>query len=70
MVRALLDNSVAGTPDETQFSGDDGGKARSYAMNFVFPSVGAGAHTVKMQFRSHSGGNVFIHRGTTILNYK
>jgi hypothetical protein len=71
MVRALLDNAVVGLPEETQFTGtDDFNAARSYAMNFVFPSVAAGAHIVKMQFRSFSGGNVFVHRGTTIVNFK
>jgi hypothetical protein len=69
-VRALLDGSVVGEPADTQFTGDDGAIARSYAMNFAFPGVGPGTHTVQMQFRSFDGGAVFIHRGTTTVLYK
>jgi hypothetical protein len=68
-VRALLDG-VAGTPADTQFTGDDTVIARSYAMNFVFTPVAAGAHTVQMQFRSSNGQTVFVNRGTTIVDYK
>jgi hypothetical protein len=66
LVRALLDGA-AGNPADTQFEGDSGIWATSQAMTFVFPNVPAGAHTVRMQFRSNGGGSVFIHRGTVLV---
>jgi hypothetical protein len=69
-VRALLDGATAGTPSETQFSGDDGVYARSYSMDFVFPVVPPGPHILQMQFRSNGGGDVFIHRGVTSVNHR
>jgi hypothetical protein len=70
MVRALLDGAVAGNPSETQFEADSpSGYAVSHTMNFTFSAVAPGTHTIRMQFRSFSGGPVFIHRGTTIVLY-
>jgi hypothetical protein len=69
-VRALLDGAVAGNPSETQFEAESpSGYAVSHAMNFTFSAVAPGTHTIRMQFRSFSGGSVFIHRGTTIVLY-
>ena len=74
-VRALLDGVTAATPAQTQFSGDDdedgdGRWARSHAMNFVFPSVSPGGHTITMQFRSSDGGAVFTHQHTTLVEHR
>ena len=69
-VRALMDGATPGTPNETQFSGVDGLVARSYSMDFVFPAVTPGAHTIQMQFRSGTGLDVFIHRGVTTVNHR
>lgn len=60
-VRAVLDN-VAGSPSEYQFAGADGTWAVSHAVEFVFPSVSPGAHTVKIQWKSFDGASVFVHR--------
>ena len=74
-VRPLLDGGTLATPVETQFSGDDdeeqdGRWARSHAMNFVFPSVSPGGHTIQMQFRSFDGGQVNIHQHTTLVDHR
>lgn len=73
-VRPILDGSNA-TPGETQFSGDDDENgnsqwARSHAMNFVFPSVSPGAHTIVMQFHTLFGHSVYTHQHTTLVEHR
>jgi hypothetical protein len=70
MVRAVLDGSVVGTPAETQFDTDSPGFSRTHAAQFVFPSVAQGPHTVRIQFRSFFGGQVWLHRGVTAVASK
>jgi hypothetical protein len=69
-VRAFLDNTTAAVPGEVQFSGDDGNRYRAHSYDFIFPSVAPGAHVLRMQFRSGTGGDtVFIKRRTTIVQH-
>jgi hypothetical protein len=70
-VRALLDGTSL-APGETQFSGDDDEDAdfmyaRSHAFTWVADAVAPGPHIVRIQFRSHFGGDVFLHRGVTTV---
>jgi hypothetical protein len=73
-IRARLDNTTTATPSDVQLSGDDdededGRWARSHAHIFVFPSVPAGTHTLRMEWRS-SGGAVTIHRRTMLMQHR
>ena len=75
MVRALLDGVTAGSPSEVQFSGDDDEDAdftwaRSHAFNFAFNGVVPGVHTITIQFRSLSGGSVFVHKPSMFVNHR
>ena len=75
MVRALLDGATVGSPSEVQFSGDDdedadSNWARSHAINFAFKNVTPGVHTITIQFRSFSGGSVFVHRPSMFVNHR
>jgi hypothetical protein len=38
-------------------------------MNYICPSVSAGDHTAKIQFRSRFGGKVALDYRTTIVRY-
>jgi len=75
MVRALLDGVTAGSPSEVQLSGDDdedadGSWARAHGYNFAFNGVTPGVHTITIQFRSNSGGSVFVHRPSMFVNHR
>jgi hypothetical protein len=59
-IRAVLDGTVIAEPGQVFLSGDDDEDqdfrtARSHAMNFVFPSVAPGTHTVSIQWRNAGG---------------
>lgn len=59
-VRARLDGVTTGAPGFVLWTSDhdedaDGQGFSVYAFDFVFPSVAAGGHTVRMQWRSTSG---------------
>jgi hypothetical protein len=74
MVQAYLDG-VPMQPGEVQFSGDDdqdadGAWARSQSYTWVASAVPAGGHTVEIGYRSFFGGSVFIHRRTTVVQFK
>jgi hypothetical protein len=74
-VRPLLDGGTVAVPSQTQFSGDDdengdGRWARSHDMNFVFPSVAPGSHSLVMQFASFAGGTVYVHQHTTLVEHR
>ena len=74
-VRARLDGVTVGSPSEVQLDGDsdedgDGKWARSHAFNFAFTNVTPGLHTITIQWRSLSGGTVFVHRRSMFVHYR
>lgn len=75
-VRARLDDAVTAAPGVIQFSGDDDEDlddryARSHAFTFIFPSVGAGSHFVRMQYRTVDFfREVTIHKHTVVVQHR
>jgi hypothetical protein len=74
-VQAILDGATVAAPGEVQLSGDDdeegdGHWARSHSFTFAFPSVSAGSHTIKVQFRSFDGKIVFVHKRSLAVSHK
>jgi hypothetical protein len=68
-VQAVLDGSTIGLPGFVQFTGSDNTWASAHAYTFVFPNVSLGTHTVKIQFSSFLGTQVFIHRPSVVVHY-
>jgi hypothetical protein len=68
-VRAVLDGSTIALPGEMAFATNDGANGFSRAVQFIFPSVAPGSHSVQIQFRSLSGESVAMGRHSTIVQY-
>jgi hypothetical protein len=73
-IRAVLDGAVVGSPLSVRFSGDDdedgdNRNARSHAMNFVFPGVAPGTHTVSIQWAAASGTVQAVNR-TLLVHHR
>ncbi len=64
-VRAYLNNNMAGLPVEASLLSYNGA-----TMQFVFRNVAAGANTLRIQFRSNSGSQVFVSRTVTTVLYQ
>jgi hypothetical protein len=74
-IRAVLDGVTVAGPGEVQLAGDtdennDGKWSRSYAMQFAFPAVSPGAHTVTIQWRSFFSTSVSINKGSMVVQHK
>jgi hypothetical protein len=74
-IEAVLDGVTVAGPGEVQLAGDtdenaNGEWSRSYAMQFAFPAVSPGTHTVTIVWRSFFGGSVSINRGSMIVQHK
>ncbi len=70
-IQALLDGASLGAPSPVQLVGGSADTfSDSYSMQFVWPSVAPGVHTVKIQFRSFEGGSVAVNRGTLVVQHK
>jgi hypothetical protein len=54
-------NNVECAPGEYQYAANDGAFAFAHAANFECPVV-VGSNTIKIQFRSFDGAQVFMHR--------
>jgi hypothetical protein len=68
-LRVVLDGSVIAAPGDIQYEGyTEISTARSF--DFVFPAVAAGAHTVRVEWRSFNGGIIFMHDRTITLHYR
>jgi hypothetical protein len=67
MVRAYLDHAV-GLPSEMQFN-ESISQTETRSATFIFPSVAAGAHTLRMQFATPDASNITIMRHSTIVHY-
>jgi hypothetical protein len=61
-----VSNGAECLPGEYQFSGADTTWAVSHGTNFTC-KVAVGANTIKMQWRSNSGGSVFMHRRAMLV---
>jgi hypothetical protein len=75
MIQALLDGTRASKQTDVLFSGDDdedsdGKWARAHAWVFDFKNVTAGSHTITIQWKSYSGGQVFMHQRTMVILHK
>jgi len=62
-------------PGEVIFSGDDdqdddGSWARSQSYTWAVGKVAAGSHVVQMRFRSLNGGEVFMHKRSTVVLFR
>jgi hypothetical protein len=67
-IRAVIDGNVVGLPQDQQWDSS----TVSYRANggsFIFPSVAPGAHSLRMQLRTHSGTGVGVRERNTILYY-
>jgi uncharacterized phage protein gp47/JayE len=74
-IQAVLDGASVAAPGEVQLAGDTDENAnsewsRSYAMQFAWPSVAPGTHTVTIQWRSFFSSSVFINKGTMVVQHK
>jgi hypothetical protein len=72
---AVLDGVTIAGPGEVQLAGDtdengDGKWSRSYAMQFAWPTVAPGTHTVSIQWRSFFGTTVSINKGSLVVQHK
>lgn len=70
LTQAVLDGTTICSPAGNVFASDSlSGDLADHAMNYICPSVSAGAHTVKIQFRSRFGHKVVLDFRTTIVRY-
>jgi hypothetical protein len=69
-IRTVLDGTTVGAPGEIQFEGSSATWATSRAFNFLFTDVKAGTHTIKMQWYSFFGGDVFVHKRSMFVHHK
>jgi hypothetical protein len=70
LTRAVIDGSTICIPAGNIFASDSpSSDLADHAMNYICPTVGAGNHTAKVQFRSRFGGKVAIDFRTTIVRY-
>jgi hypothetical protein len=65
----LMPGEIASEPGQMQFESASPLRILTRSATFVFPDVPAGEYTVKMQYRSRSGGTVWVHRGVTVVSY-
>ena len=70
VTQVVLDGSTVCLPADNVFASDSpSSDLAAHAMNYICPSVTAGNHTVKVQFRSRFGGQVALDYRTTIVRY-
>jgi len=70
VTQVVLDSRTVCTPGDNLFASDSpSGDASVHAMNYICPTVAAGSHTVKVQFRSRYGSKVALDYRTTIVRY-
>jgi hypothetical protein len=70
LVRVFLDNNMLCMPAGNIFASDSpSSDLADRAMNYLCPTVGAGNHTVRVQWRSRFGGKVALDFRTTIVRY-
>jgi hypothetical protein len=70
VTEAVLDGTTVCLPADNIFASDSPSNDLAvHAMNYICPTVTAGAHTVKIQFRSRFGGQVALDYRTTIVRY-
>lgn len=71
LVRVVLDANTVCTPTNNLFGAQGSSDLPAdRAMNYICPSVSAGAHSVKVQFASRFGGKVGLQYRTTIVRYE
>lgn len=68
-VRALLDSTTIAQPGEMLFATNDAGAGQVRTVNFIFPLIAPGSHTIRMQWRSLTGAGVVMGRHSTIVHY-
>ncbi|MBV8799622.1 MAG: hypothetical protein JOY77_12220 [Alphaproteobacteria bacterium] len=69
VTQALLDGTAC-LPSDNLFASDSpSSDLAAHAMNYICPNAGAGAHTVKVQFRSRYGHKVALDYRTTVVRY-
>ncbi len=69
LTQAVLDGSTVCTPGDNLFASPSAGYPGTHAMNYICPAVGAGNHSVTMQFASRHGSRVQLYYHTTIVRY-
>jgi hypothetical protein len=70
VTEVVLDGSTACLPADNIFASDSPSSDLSaHAMSYICPSVTAGNHAIKVQFRSRFGGQVALDYRTTIVRY-
>ena len=68
-MRVVLDHAFIAEPGLIQFDGSAVlSKVRSF--DFVFPSVAPGKHDIAVHWESFNGGVVFMHKRTTLVQYR
>jgi hypothetical protein len=68
-IRAFLDDTTAGLPAEWQFS-QTSAEISAHSFTFIFKSVAAGHHTLRMQFVSGVDGMaVLVRRHNTVVDF-
>jgi len=65
-IRAMIDGfAFKGIPSEVYLSSFNGA-----TVEFIFPSVTVGPHTLNIQYRSDSGSDVFVSRTLSVVHYR
>jgi hypothetical protein len=70
VTQVVLDSGTVCTPGDNLFASDSpSGDPSVHEMNYICPTVAAGAHSVKVQFKSRYGSKVALDYRTTIVRY-
>jgi len=70
VTQVVLDTGTVCTPGDNLFASDSpSGDLSAHEMNYICPTVAAGSHSVKVQFRSRFGSKVALDYRTTIVRY-
>jgi len=70
ITQVLLDDSTPCEPGDNEFASDSPtNDLADHAMNYICPAVAAGAHSVKVQFRSRYGSTVALDYRTTVVQF-
>lgn len=68
-VRAILDGVTRSIPNNVLFA-DQAAFFGSHAFHFAFKSVAPGTHTLKVQWRSQAGGEIYIDTRSLFVHYQ
>jgi len=69
-VRAMIDGATVALPAEVLFSDGNDFVSQARSFDFIFPTVAAGNHSVRVQFRSPTGIDVSVGQHNIIVQHR